>query len=122
MRVLEAPIEVDGQKFVIHRILDGEQLILLARNFDTSIEVIKSLNYQLPEPVWTGWVVVMAPGMLTVDPSLPAFSAYEVLADTTLEAVAKTLGIDLPLLEHYNLCLGNCPLSAGDWILVPHPR
>jgi hypothetical protein len=122
VRALEVPFKVDGRKFILHRVLDGEQLVLLARNFDTSIEVIQSLNYQLPETVWTNSVLIFAPGMLTVDPDLPAFTAYEVFADTTLEALADALDVDLPLLEHFNLCSGNCPLSAGDWIVIPHPR
>jgi len=119
---LEVPVNVDGQDFVIHVVIGGEQLVLLARDYKTSIEAILALNYQIPETVWAGSAVVIAPGLQAAGPLKLSFSAYKVTdKEITVEDLATKLAVDPALLKRYTRCEQGCLLNSGDWVIVPHP-
>jgi hypothetical protein len=118
---LEQPIGSD-YKFVIHRVLYGENLNQLASRYNTSIEAIMLVNYGLKTPVWEDTLVII-PVEFTDVSNLPAFEAYEVTRpDTSLKVLALGYGVSLEDLKYYNAIGADESLEVGDWLLIPRPR
>jgi hypothetical protein len=121
---LEVPIMAGNQPLIMHRIKEGEQVIFLIEQHQTTIEVLQEINYTTAVPLWVGKVIVIAPGLIVnVDPGLPAFEPYQVTdKEISIEDLNLKLGADLNLLKYYNGCSGGCQFVQGDWLLIPHPK
>ncbi len=119
---LEAPINVGDREFRIHRVQWGDTFESLAATYATTADVIRLLNYNLVPPLRSDSLIVLAPGLLTPDPTLPAFRLHEVTDATTLSALASDLLLDPVTLARFNGCPSDCRLSPGDWLLIPVPR
>ncbi len=118
---LEQPIGSD-YKFVIHRVLYGENLNQCAAGHDTSIEAIMMVNYDLQTPVWVDTLVIIPVGFTDVS-DLPAFEAYEVTRpETSLKVLALSFGVSLEDLKYYNAIGADESLQVGDWLIIPRPR
>jgi hypothetical protein len=78
------------------------------------------INQSPPVPLLAGKVIVIAPGMVDIDQTLPPFKPYEVTdKETNIEGLAGKLGVNPDKLKYYNGCSDNCKLVKGDWLLVP---
>ena len=112
-------------KFVIHIVLAGENLDLLAARFDTSVEAIEMVNYFQSNPGWSGTMLVIPVGFTDVD-RFPSFVVYQVLEKDrgiSVEDLAENLRVTVMDLKYYNgwTNSGDRPL-VGDLILVPRRR
>jgi hypothetical protein len=122
-RGLDVPFSVGADKFVIHRILDGESLELIARKYTTTVSVIRKINVFMPVPLWAGSVILISPGMQAVNPSLPAFEPYHVPdAVITLAELALRLKVDEDLLKYYTACADPCRFDKNDLLIIPRLR
>ncbi len=120
-RRLDQPIGSD-YKFVIHKVLNGENLNQYASWYKTSIEAILAVNYDLKTPVWVDELVIIPVGFTNVY-GLPAFEAYEVpRADISLDVLALSFAVSLKDLRYYNAIGMEESLQIGDWLLIPHPN
>jgi len=114
---LETPIGEDPQ-FVIHAVVPGESLELYARDYNTTVDAIRSINYNLPSFLPLDWIVVIPQN--TVDVSgIPPFEPYEVQQAVRVEVLADLLSVDLTDLRRYNLIPMGYTLNPGEWLLVP---
>jgi LysM repeat protein len=117
---LETPIGTNPS-LLIHRVLPGESLDLIAARFDTSVEAIQAINYYLPSPLWADLPLVVPLGQQATA-GLPQFEAYQVSASgITVEQFAQGLDLDVRLLRKYNLLPEGARLVAGQWLLIPRP-
>lgn len=116
---LEFPIGSD-HKFIIHKLLKGENLALLETSYSTSVAAIEAVNYQLTNPIWVGALIVIPDGFKDVS-GMPAFSPFQV-TDTAItpDLLAKIFSANLDDLKRYNGIVNGEILHAGDWILIPH--
>ncbi len=120
---LETPFTVNGHQFFIHLISSGESYELLAHTYNTTVEILLAINYQAPTPLWVKSTIIICPGLLVDDPTIPAFQADLIVEQsTTIEARATKYNVEPALTKLYNNCSDNCKLSSGDWIVIPHPR
>jgi hypothetical protein len=118
---LETPILVDGNQFIIHKVVSGENFDILIHTYNTSLDVIRSLNYQLPTSLWVNLPVVLLPGVTSVHPDLPAFEVFMVTdAAVNIDDLATQKKFDPSLVRKYNNCLNGCILHSGDWVMLPH--
>jgi len=121
---LEVLIGTD-YKFVIHKVLEGENLSRIAANYNTNVEAIETVNYFLGNPAWSGTLLVVPVGFTDVA-KLPSFVVYQVKEKNrgiSVENLAKYLRVTPLDLKYYNgwISDGNRPL-VGDYLLVPRPR
>lgn len=117
-RGLETPMG-DNPTLMLHRLMDGEGLNLLAQLYNTSTEAIKAVNYNLPQVLWINTVIVIPVSTRDVT-GLPQFSTYEVENDgTTIEELAALKQVDEDLLKKYNGLPDGYVLSQGEWLLLP---
>jgi hypothetical protein len=120
---LDTPIVVDGYQYLIHLVREGEGIDYLIRTYDTTQDVLRSINYLLPPSIWVNLPVVISPGLRDVNLDLPVFQAYKVpMAEIRSGQLAKELGVDSTMLEIYNNCPDGCLFLEGDWLIVPHAR
>jgi LysM repeat protein len=118
---LEVPIG-RVQKYVIHRVVSGDNLNNLEVEYKTSIEAILQVNNALTIPIQQGALIVLPVGIVSPE-GLPVFEPYQVTYDQiTVEALADVLKTDAALLKYYNVLEDNEILRKGDWMLVPHQR
>jgi hypothetical protein len=116
---LDVPIGTN-QKFVIHRVANGENFNRYADQYNTSVEAIVAVNYNLRSPAWVGSLVVIPVGFTDVA-GLPAFEAYEVTqSGVSLETLALDLDAKLEDVQYYNAISDEESLTVGDWLLIPH--
>ena len=117
----DIPIPVDGNTFLIHKVLPNENFDILTKNYKTSVEVTRAINFQLPNSLWANLPLVLSPGMTTVHPKLPTFEAYMVTdAAINIDDLAVQRNVDSTLTRQFNNCQNGCILRQGDWVLLPH--
>jgi hypothetical protein len=122
-RALDLPYSVGEIRFVIHKVLSGETLEGLARKYNTTQTIIRDINKIMPSPLWAGSVIIISPGMQTVDPALPAFEPYQVPdAAIMLADLAKRLNVEAALLKYYTVCNDPCRFVAREWLVIPRLR
>jgi hypothetical protein len=118
---LETPIGGEIQ-FIIHRVVEGESLVLYANWFETSMDAITAVNYNLSIPLWAGTLIVI-PIDQTDATGLPAFEVYEVLGgDIVPRDLAEQLSMDLEAFCRYNNIEPDHALHDGEWVLIPRER
>jgi hypothetical protein len=117
---LETPIGLT-YRFIIHRAVEGESLLLFANWYDTSAEAIQAVNLNLTYPIQVGELVIIPVAMTDVT-GLPAFEPYEVQQDVLVEDLAIELGVTAEDLRLFNNLEEGITLSAGHWVIVPRER
>ncbi|MBI5965731.1 MAG: LysM peptidoglycan-binding domain-containing protein [Chloroflexi bacterium] len=118
---LELPIGTD-HKFLIHSVLEGENLDQYAPKYNTSVEAIMAVNHTLQPPVWVGTLVVIPIGFTDVS-DLPSFEIYMITeSGMTVELLAQKFSIDPLDLKYFNAINDGERLLVGDWFLIPRTR
>lgn len=118
---LETPFG-DSPELVIHKVLEGVGYLLIAENFHTSVEAIKAINYQAPEALWLGTILVVPKNTDEVS-HLPQFKTYEVNAEgLTIELLSERLNVDVELMKEYNRLPAGVNLKLGEWLVIPVPQ
>jgi LysM repeat protein len=118
---LDMPIGTD-LKFLIHSVLEGENLDQYAPKYNTSVEAIVAVNHDLKPPVWVGTLVVIPMGFTDVS-DLPSFETYMITeAGMTVDLLAQKFDIDPLDLKQYNSIRDGESLLVGDWLLIPHKK
>ena len=118
---LEIPIGTD-RKFIIHRVLEGENLDQYERIYNTSLDAIMTINFKLTPPVWVGTLVIVPVGFVDVT-DVPSFEPYMVTeAGMTSDLIAQKFEVNLLDLKYYNAISDGEQLVVGEWLLIPHER
>lgn len=119
LRRLYVPIGPPDQQFVIHRILDGDNLDILLRRYGTTLEAIQAINPRLPLPIWIDFLVIF-PYNNTNVAGLPYLKGVEITQESiSIDDLALELGLDPSVIKSLNNCPNGCTLLKSDWILVP---
>lgn len=116
--VLETPFG-SQQQFLLHRVLEGESLNLLAGTFRTSVEAIRAANYNLPATLW-GDVVIIIPLDQTEAAGIIPMTTYAVISEgTSLTALAQENGVSLDVLCSINGLPADYQLKPDEWVIIP---
>ena len=114
-----------GGQFLIHTVVEGESLGILATRYGTTIEALQAANYSPyspPPPIRPGENIVIPIGVTDLQ-GLPAFDTYMVVGEIIqLNALASRLSVDVNLLAYYNNLQPDYILYPGDMLLIPHTR
>lgn len=116
---LETPIG-DFPQLIIHQLKEGDGYILLSQTYNTTENAIKAVNFNLPEVLIAGKVLIIPVNSKAVQ-GLPQFSAYEIIEEgLTIEQLAGSLKMDSSLLQKYNSLPDGYVFEKGEWLLIPH--
>lgn len=118
---LDTPIG-DEIQFIIHRVTEGETLQIFATQYNTTVEAITAINYDLIVPLWTNWLVIIPLDITEVD-ELPVFEAHQVeVENIPLRDLAEQLSASLNEMMRYNNLEASHILHQAEWVLVPRER
>jgi LysM repeat protein len=106
---------------LVHMVVRGETLDMIASNYGTTVDAILAVNYKLTPPAWVDYPIVVPVDTQDVS-GLPAFKVYVVKEYETITAqeLAELLDVNAKDLEYYNLCSGDCVFKQEDVLLIPH--
>lgn len=116
--VLEMPIGSQRQ-FLLHRVLEGESMNLLAITYRTSADAIRAANYNLPATLWVNTVIIIPLDQTEADGIFP-MTVYAVETEgTSLSALAQEMGVSLDALCNINDLPDDYLLKPGEWVIIP---
>jgi hypothetical protein len=118
IRELDTPLGGE-RKFVIHQVIEGENMVYLAQAYGTSEDAIQAVNFALQVPLWPKSIIVIPINQTDVT-GVPAFQPVKVEVAVSLRDLAENLSLDLEQLADYNGLPPDYILSIGDWVLIPH--
>jgi LysM repeat protein len=123
-QVVQLPLEsILGTEYtvVLHRVIPGDSLTVLAQNYGTSDKAILDATYRLIMPLFVDRIIVI-PYQIKNWKDLPPLEPYQISRpQTTLDEIAAEFGIDPALLKYHNGC-ENCVITEGSWIVLPRSR
>jgi hypothetical protein len=115
---LEIPIGVTHQ-FIIHRVAQWESLQNFTDQYNTTVDAIRAVNYDLIAPLWVDWIVIIPVNIIDAS-ELPSFEAYQVTDDSvTLITVSEQLSVSLEDIMLFNNIHSDRNLQIGEWLLIP---
>ena len=118
---LDSPIG-DAYQFVIHRVLEGESLQIYAAKYNTSVEAIMAINYNLISPLWVDWIIVI-PVNNTDVADLPLFEGYQIQDnEIRADSLSEKLSVSVDDFASYNDFERDHILHQGEWVLVPRQK
>lgn len=107
-----------GGKYLIHQVVGGENLILLAQQYETSVDAIIQCTYKLYIPITVNALLVIPVGNPDLT-DLPTFEPVMVNLASDVEAFSELVEGDAVLIQKYNALDDGTILQPGEWILVP---
>lgn len=109
-----------GGQYILHEVQPGESLALLATTYETSIEVLESLNvFPQGSSLWVGQIVLVMPTQ--TDPSgLSAFQVIRLDVRTRVVDFSEEYNISIADLKLLNSLGLDEWLPAGRWMIVPY--
>jgi LysM repeat protein len=111
----ETPFGPNGA-FIVHVVQAGESLEYLARQYGSTVEVLKALNGMESITLWAGWVMVICPG-LKENGHLPALRAVWLETGEEVSALAARLKASEAELREWNGLTGE-RVEGGRWVVV----
>jgi hypothetical protein len=107
-------------QFTLHRLNEGESYTYLAGLYDTTVEVLESLNFQKEgKRLWVGQYVVVIPGLAEPRSDLPQFIVLQIEETTDLNEIALEYGLPLEELQRYNQLPSDSESISIRLLLVP---
>jgi len=117
---LQTPFGFERQ-YLIHRVLGGETLEWIAKNHGTSVEAIRTANYDMSPSLWEESKLVVPFNQTDIDAIIP-MTVYKVTGEAiSIETLAEEKEINLLLLCQVNDRAHSYVFVPGEWVLIPHP-
>ncbi|GAP20736.1 LysM peptidoglycan-binding domain-containing protein [Leptolinea tardivitalis] len=117
--LLETPIGTN-QAFLLHKVKSGEDIISIAGMYQTTVDAIRAVNFNMPLELWVDTVIVVPVNQPAVNNIVP-MTPYEVTTDNvTVESLAIDQGADPVMLALINKRDINYQFQSGEWVLIPH--
>jgi LysM repeat protein len=116
---LETPFG-PGAEFILHKVVTGESLQVVASNYRTKKAVITSMNeLSFGGILHPDMVLVIVPDMKENLPLYPIFHPVFIDQDATVSSLAVEYGVSLDDLRRYNSLGEGDSLPGGRWIVIP---
>lgn len=116
--LIETPFGLEN-KLVVHQVLAGENLTMLAATFNTSVEAIQAINVITDKFMRVNTLLVIPVNHTDVS-AYPRFQALLIdEPDTTLEELATQYAVELSLLGQVNHLPEDYSFQIGEWVLIP---
>ena len=116
--LVETPFGLEN-KLVVHQVLTGENLTMLAATYNTSVEAIQAINVITDKFMRVNSLLVIPVNQTDVA-AYPQFQAVLITEeDTTFEELATQYAVELSLLSQVNLLPEDYAFQIGEWVLIP---
>jgi len=118
---VDATATLENYSLIIHQVQEGESLVLLAQEHDTSPEAIIDINYGLPTPIWEGWTLVIPDGLKDTN-QLPCFEVFFLAQNMSLDEFTAQRNCNKEELKRYNDSISGDMIQGGQWVLIPREK
>ncbi len=115
---LEKPFGNVNRKFLLHKVVEGENMTILTERYETTPNAIEAINNFYSSSLWAESVIVIPLNLTNID-GLPSFKPVLLdEEDISLEELAQNLLVSSVDLIEYNQLDPSCRSFQG-WVLVP---
>ena len=115
----------EENKFVVHKVVEGENLTQIASAFETSIDAILTINYIQTYPIWVGSILLVPVKSIDASkyPGIEQYLPAEQDRGISVDELAAKLQVDAQELRLYNGWTNSWDRPiVGEIVLVPRPR
>lgn len=117
-RYLETPIGLDTV-YVIHQVVEGDNLIYLADIYSTTVDAIMAANDPLLMPIRDDSFLVIPYKQADITKIIP-LTAYKIeFEDKSVMYIADRLGFEAEVVAALNAVPLQHVFTVGEWILLP---
>ncbi len=109
------------QVFLLHQVTGGEDLLSIADKYQTSVEAIRAVNYNMAQELWVDTMIIIPLNQTDVTGVPPMIPIENTVSEKTIQDIAVEHGISPELLGSLNKLSPLYQLQIGDWLIMPHP-
>ena len=106
------------QRFIVHQVVAGENMSVLALQHQSVPEAISAVNRGLEPPLRAGTIIVIPLGAGNVDALFPLQAVQVDEGDLSIKEMADKLGVDVADMMELNYQDASCRDFHG-WLLIP---
>ncbi len=105
-----------ARQWLVHRVVRGESLEMIAQRYATTVEVLRAVNYFVAGGLWADTSVVICMGCVDAS-GLPMLQPVWIEVDIRVDDLAVQYGMNSDELREWNGVEGDWIL-AGRWVIV----
>ena len=106
------------QRFVVHQVVAGENISVLALQHESAPEALGAVNLGLEPPLRAGTVIVIPIRTESIDALFPLRAVQVDESDLSIKEMAEKLGVDVADMMELNYQDASCRDFQG-WLLIP---
>ena len=115
---LLTPIVVEEHEFIVYQVLDGDSLLLLSNLYNTTIEVLETINDFSIRPLWPGDIIILCKGCMDAQ-NVPQLQAHYLERESSLKELADQYEVTVEQLKYWNNLGDNDMVESERWIILP---
>ncbi len=108
-----------GRVFLLHRVAGGEDLIAIAEKYNTSVEAIRAVNYNMAPELWVDSMIVVPENQIDVSGVTPMIPLEITGSEKTVQDLAEDHAVSPELLGEINSRSTTYHFQIGDWVIMP---
>jgi hypothetical protein len=105
--------------FLLHRVTRGEDIIAIAGKFNTSIDAIRAVNYNMAPELWVDTMIIIPENQADVTGVAPMFPLEITGSGKTIQDLAEEHSISPDLLAAVNALPTSYRFQTGEWVIMP---
>ncbi len=105
--------------FLLHRVARGEDLIAIADKYNTSVEAIRAVNYNMASELWVDTMIVIPENQSDVTGVTSMIPVEISGVEKTVQEIAEEYAVSADLLASVNARTTSYRFQIGDWVIVP---
>jgi len=107
--------------FLLHRVAGGEDLATIASLYQTSVEAIRAVNYNMSLELWVDTVIIIPVNQTDVSGVTPMTALEITGSGQTILSIADENGISPEILGEVNARPTSYSFQTGEWVIIPQP-
>jgi hypothetical protein len=108
------------RNLLVHRVLPGESIAMLANEYVTTEDAIRAVNYGMGETLWAHTLVVIPFERSNVS-GIPPMTAYLIdVSSISIETLAVEKSVDVELLRTWNALPKGYLFHLGEVFIIPY--
>ena len=105
--------------FLLHRVARGEDLIAIANKYNTNVEAIRAVNYNMAPELWVDTMIVIPENQSDVTGVTPMIPLEITGAEKTVQELAEAYAVSADLVAAINARTTTYRFQIGEWVIMP---
>lgn len=108
-----------GRVFLLHRVSRGEDLLAIAEKYNTSVDAIRTVNYNIAPELWVDTMIVIPVDQTDVTGVTPMIPLEITGSEKSIQELAVEHTISPDLLGEVNSRSITYRFQIGEWVIMP---